>query len=167
MTNSSKNKGNEYERDVAKFLTETYNESFIRVPNSGAYVGGSNAHRKLILSENQIRSFKGDIIPPDNWNYFHCEAKFYKDFPFHQLFTGSCKQLDEWIEQVKIADEDRDFNIILMKFNYKGQWVMVEKQHDFKTKYSLEYKDWVFSSWDNFWTTYNTNLVQSLSRDSI
>ena len=26
--------------------------------------------------------FKGDIIPPDNWRYFNCECKFYKDFKF-------------------------------------------------------------------------------------
>ena len=35
----SKNKGKAYERDVANFLTELYQESFTRVPYSGAFVG--------------------------------------------------------------------------------------------------------------------------------
>ena len=159
----SKDKGKGYENEVSKFLTHIYNQPFLRVPGSGALIGGQNAYRKTVMTEGQIRSFKGDIIPPDNWNNFHCEAKFYKDFPFHQLFTGECKQIDEWVEQVKIADEDNDFNIILMKFNYKGQWVMVEQKHGFKIENSLNYKDWVFSSWDKFWTERNTNFVRELS----
>jgi hypothetical protein len=39
-----------------------------------------NAHRKQYLSEGQIKSFKGDIIPPDTWNKFNAEAKSYADF---------------------------------------------------------------------------------------
>ena len=38
----SKNKGKSYELDVANFLTELYDESFTRVPYSGAFVGGQN-----------------------------------------------------------------------------------------------------------------------------
>ena len=59
--------------------------SFVRVPNSGAYIGGSNFHRATNLSEGQVRGFKGDIIPPDNWKYFNCECKSYADFPFHHF----------------------------------------------------------------------------------
>ena len=40
MPSPQKAKGSGYERDVAKFLTELYGESFIRAPGSGAYVGG-------------------------------------------------------------------------------------------------------------------------------
>ena len=74
MPSKSKAKGSSYERDLAKFLSEKYNGSFVRVPNSGAYIGGSNFHRATNLSEGQVRGFKGDIIPPDNWNYisFKC-----------------------------------------------------------------------------------------------
>ena len=41
MTNKSKTKGKTWEREVVLFLSELYKESFIRVPNSGAYVGGN------------------------------------------------------------------------------------------------------------------------------
>ena len=62
MPSKSKAKGSSYERDLAKFLSEKYNGSFVRVPNSGAYIGGSNFHRATNLSEGQVRGFKGDII---------------------------------------------------------------------------------------------------------
>ena len=51
----SKNKGKTYERDVANFLTEMYQESFTRVPHSGAYIGGQNFVRIDNLSEGQTR----------------------------------------------------------------------------------------------------------------
>ena len=40
MSKKSKQKGKSWERDVCIFLSELYSDSFIRVPNSGAYVGG-------------------------------------------------------------------------------------------------------------------------------
>jgi len=63
MPSPQKAKGSGYEREVAKFLSETYGESFIRAPGSGAYVGGKNQARTEFLHEGQIRSFKGDIVP--------------------------------------------------------------------------------------------------------
>ena len=38
MPSKSKAKGSSYERELAKFLSEKYNGSFVRVPNSGAYI---------------------------------------------------------------------------------------------------------------------------------
>ena len=51
MPSPSKNKGSGFERDVAKYLSDTYGESFIRAPGSGAYTGGSNNFRKKSLHE--------------------------------------------------------------------------------------------------------------------
>ena len=42
----SKNKGKAFEREIANFLSDLYEESFTRVPYSGAFVGGKNAVRK-------------------------------------------------------------------------------------------------------------------------
>ena len=67
MPSKSKNKGNTWERDVAGFLSKLYATSFIRVPGSGAYIGGANTHRKQFLHEGQIRSFKGDIVPGEGF----------------------------------------------------------------------------------------------------
>ena len=94
MPSKSKAKGSSYERELAKFLSEKYNGSFVRVPNSGAYIGGSNFHRATNLSEGQVRGFKGDIIPPDNWKYFNCECKNYADFPFHHFLYNKKSLLE-------------------------------------------------------------------------
>lgn len=125
MPSKSKNKGSSFERDVAKRLTDLFGESFIRVTNSGAYIGGKNTSRKDNLSEAQIRHSKGDIVPGPSFGRMNAEAKSYADFPFHQLFTGSCKQLDGWIEQMLEVADEGDFNILFMKFNRKGTFVAV------------------------------------------
>ena len=128
MPSTSKNKGNSFERQVADHLTQLYGEKFIRAPGSGAYVGGKNTYRKQLLHEGQIRNFKGDIVPGKSFPRFNGECKNYKDFPFHQLFQGTCKILDGWIEQcVAVADEG-DFNIVFMKFNRKGTYIAVQAQ---------------------------------------
>jgi len=125
MPSKSKNKGSSFERDIAKRLTDLFGESFIRVTNSGAYIGGKNTSRKDNLSEAQIRHSKGDIVPGPSFGRMNAEAKSYADFPFHQLFTGSCKQLDGWIEQMLEVADEGDFNILFMKFNRKGTFVAV------------------------------------------
>ena len=115
MPSPSKAKGSGWENEVAKYLSALYSESFIRTPSSGAFVGGKNKTRKEFLHEGQIRVFKGDIVPPMHWAHFNAEAKFYKDFPWHQIFTGKCAILDAWIEQQYEAADNGDFNIMFLK----------------------------------------------------
>ena len=55
MSSKSKTKGKSWERDVCLFLSELYNQSFIRVPGSGAFIGGTNQFRKETLSDEQIK----------------------------------------------------------------------------------------------------------------
>ena len=126
MTSPSKNKGNSFEREIAQFLTTLYGETFIRAPGSGAYVGGSNSRRKEVLHEGQIRSFKGDIVPGQSFPRLNAECKSYSDLPFHQLFSGSVKQLDNWIDQCLDAGDPGDANIIFMKFNRKGRYILFQ-----------------------------------------
>jgi hypothetical protein len=159
MPSPSKNKGNAWERDVAKHLTSLFGETFIRAPGSGAYIGASNQHRKQYLHEGQIRSFKGDIIPGQSFPKFNAECKSYKDFPFHQLFSGSVKQLDTWLDQLMDAADPGDFNILIMKFNRKGKFVAVDfdahsdlplfVQHHFL--YEYREKRWAIMEYDLFW----------------
>jgi hypothetical protein len=128
MTSAAKQKGNSYEREIAKFLSDLYGESFIRAPGSGAYVGGKNTQRKQFLHEGQVRNFKGDIVPGQSFPRLNAECKSYKDFPFHQLFTGEVSILDKWIEQCLDVADDDDFNILFMKFNRKGKYVAFENK---------------------------------------
>ena len=167
MPSKSKIKGSGYERDVAKFLSEQYNEPFVRVPNSGAYVGGINNHRKKFLDNNQTKSFKGDIIAPDTWLKFNCECKSYKDFPFHLLLTGKCAQLDSWLDQLLDVEDEGDMNILFMKFNRIGQYVAVQPKltwvMDNYTFYaSKDYGDWIVTEKDSFFNN-NQHLVKLYS----
>ena len=159
MPSPSKAKGNSFERQVADFLTNIYGEKFIRAPGSGAYVGGKNTHRKQLLHEGQIRNFKGDIVPGQSFPRFNGECKSYKDFPFHQLFQGSCKILDGWIEQCMDVADEGDFNILFMKFNRKGTYVAVQAQPNHTSLYftrhfnyaTAKHGHWLFMDYDLFW----------------
>lgn len=163
----SKNKGNSFERELASYLSELYNESFVRAPHSGAYIGGSNSQRKQYLSENQTRSYKGDIVPPDSWVNFNAEAKSYADFPFHLVLTGDCKQLDKWLNQLMDVSEPDDLNILFLKFNRKGRFVAVQTNVTWVTDQFLYYssakhKDWLIIEFEHFFK-HNKDIVRSYS----
>ena len=172
MPSKGKTKGNSWEREVAIFLSTLYGESFVRVPNSGAVIGGKNVHRKTTLSEEQIRGFKGDIIPGPSFSHLNIEGKFYADFPFHQLVQGSCKQLNLWIGQLMTSADAQDFNLLAMKFNRKGAYVAYEatnvpiidtgtnyiRYHDTKTNHG----PWIIQEFESFWQL-NKDAIKQLS----
>ena len=167
MPSPQKAKGSGYERDVAKFLSETYGESFIRAPGSGAYVGGKNQARTEFLHEGQIRSFKGDIVPGQSFTKMNIECKFYADFPWHLTLTGECKQLDSWLEQLLDVEDEGDLNILFMKFNRKGQYVAVQGKHTWIADTCILYSsnkwgDWVIMEHSSFFKN-NAELVKSYS----
>jgi len=170
MSSPSKNKGSGFEREIAKYLSEKYSESFIRAPGSGAYVGGKNQSRTQFLHEGQIRSFKGDIVPGQSFPKMNVECKFYADFPFHLLLSGEHKILDSWLEQLlDVADPD-DLNILFMKFNRKGRYVAVQCKLTWITDNfffygSEKYGDWYLMEFDSFFK-HNTKLVQTYSADT-
>ena len=167
MPSPQKAKGSGYEREVAKFLSETYGESFIRAPGSGAYVGGKNQARTEFLHEGQIRSFKGDIVPGQSFTKMNIECKFYADFPWHLTLTGECKQLDSWLEQLLDVEDEGDLNLLFMKFNRKGQYVAVQGKLTWKADNCLFYSskkwgDWIIMEHSSFFKT-NTDLVKTYS----
>lgn len=148
MTGSkSKQKGNSFEREVATYMSKLYEDSFVRAAHSGAFIGGSNNHRKSTLSENQTKSFKGDIVPPDSWSNFNAEAKSYADFPFHLLLSGNCKQIDSWLDQLMAVAETDDCNVLFMKFNRKGKYVAVQAKCTWVTDNFIYYSSAKFGDW--------------------
>jgi predicted lipase len=163
----SKQKGSSFEREIANSLSKLYNDSFVRAAHSGAFIGGSNNHRKSILSENQIKSFKGDIIPPDSWNRFNAEAKSYADFPFHLLMTGDCKVIDGWIKQLMDVAETDDCSILFMKFNRKGKFVAVESKFTWVADNFIHYRsetsgEWIIMEHEHFFRL-NKDLLKLYS----
>lgn len=164
MPSKSKSKGNSWELEVAKFLTETYKETFLRIPSSGAFVGGKNSSRKQSLGKAQLQSKKGDIHPPAEWKYWNIECKSYADFPFHQLWYTDVKILDAWIQQQKDVEDKGDLNLILIKISRKDKWVVFQQNLGFIVDRGLPYKGWIFASWDDFWLkNQNQELVSKFS----
>lgn len=125
-----KNKGSGWERDVAKILTETFGYHFNRnIAGSGAFVGGKNAFRKNILTEEQLQFCMGDIAVPSEMKKMVVECKFYKEFPFHHfLINKPIPMLDGWIEQqMDIINED-SFWFIVFKINRAGSYIVIPEK---------------------------------------
>jgi hypothetical protein len=75
------------------------------------------------------------------------------------LFSGECKQLNVWLEQLLDASDDGDFNILIMKFNRKGKFVVVEFDQYYELPLYVEYhmlytykeRRWAIMDYDKFW----------------
>ena len=147
MPSPQKAKGSGFEREIAKYLSEKYGESFIRAPGSGAYIGGKNQSRTQVLHEGQIRSFKGDIVPGETFSKLNVECKFYADFPFHLLLSGECKVINMWIEQLMDVAVEGDISILFMKFNRKGRYVAVQCGPTWVTDNFIYYSSDKFGDW--------------------
>lgn len=170
MTGKAKAKGNSAERELCKFLTSVFLGSFMRVPNSGAFIGGKNASRKESMDEKQIALSKGDIIPPDFMPKLVLESKFYADFQFHALITeGKVPQLDKWIEQTIDCIQDGDLWFVAFKINRRGWYACFpeETAHHYTLGNHAVYcdgeKKFVVTELTNFFTT-NKDKVLELAK---
>lgn len=169
MPNKNKAKGNSAERELCSIFGEVFNETFIRVPNSGAYAGGLNNFRAKYLSENQKQIMSNDIIPPECFPKCALESKFYKDFEFHHLFRKEGNNtLNGWIDQVFESgiDVNNVFPMICFKINRKGWFTCVWKNKIDDLDYSklqhtiYHYKDfdYVIFELDCFLKTFTDEL---------
>jgi len=124
MPSKSKTKGASGERELCGILSEIFGGSFVRVPSSGAQVGGTNAHRLEKYSDTQGRAFRGDVIPPDNLPNLYIETKSYKAFLFHQLLQpAGCSILNTWIKQAYEGKIATDLLFICYKISRIGWYV--------------------------------------------
>lgn len=128
MTNS-KQKGNSFERSIAKRLGAHFGIHFKRTPSSGAHVGGSNRAKNTDLTDGAKLALAGDIMVGDDNFKFSLELKAYNDDPkFHQIVHGDCKVLDGWIAQ---SDSDaafvNKFPLLIFKINRKGEYAVFDR----------------------------------------
>lgn len=148
----SKDKGNTFERVVAKFLSVVFEESFVRTPTSGAFVGGQNKKRIDTLSVNQTKLAIGDIIPPDKFQVV-LECKNYSKFSFPALFSEN-KQLDSWIAQLEgdIKSANIQYGLLFVKVSYNGTYVLFNRlwYHPFKIDNHLVYKGYCMTDMNSF-----------------
>jgi hypothetical protein len=156
MSSKAKQKGSSYEREIAKYLSDTYSEQFLRnLSGSGAWVGGKNAIRRAQLDEATLRHTRGDIIVPESFGRLNCECKNYANFPFHLTLSTQCKQLDTWLQQLLDTGDDSTVNILFIKITRVGQYVAVESKHNWALDNHTVYNSahlghWVLCERDTF-----------------
>ena len=160
MSKKSKQKGKSWERDVCLFLSDLYNESFIRVPGSGAFIGGTNQFRKDYLSEEQIKLSRGDIIPPVKYPFFLAECKNYAEFPFHQLISKhKVSLLDSWIEQVEHdVTSENDVWLLFIKITRKGTYILYPIRKLDDLQHGVRYRQYWFCDMNYFFKCYKDEL---------
>lgn len=163
MPSRAKAKGNAWERDVAKHLSEVFNENFMRVPNSGAYTGGANVFRVDNLTETQKRMMDGDIIVPESISNWKIECKNYKDLDFHGFFTKS-RQLDEWIKQ---AESGLKW-FLVVKITRKCKFVCFSEYYRriFRFLNYTYYKSYILADYTNFFEN-NFEKMRELNEEDI
>lgn len=165
MPSRQKAKGNAFERDIAKHLSDIFKSNFARVPTSGAITGGMNSHVLEKLSNSQKLLLEGDLIPPDELYRMKIECKTLKSFSFSATFTEN-KMLDSWLEQ---AFSDEKVWFLIFKINNKGKFAAfgqnVFKTCDFlRDRNYLVYKnDYFITSMDGFFEKYHNSLLHLCS----
>lgn len=170
MPSKSKTKGSNGERELCKILSEELGGSFIRVPTSGAMIGGQNNFRAKAMSDTQVKIFRGDIIPPDHLPKIVIECKSYKDFRFHQLLQpGSCPILDEWIRQTVDIIKEEDKWFVMFKINLIGWYVAIPENScdnyifDNFGKYKSPFGNVVITSLVNFLKSNKDEIIKKCS----
>ncbi|OQA94337.1 MAG: hypothetical protein BWY22_02533 [Bacteroidetes bacterium ADurb.Bin217] len=170
--NRNKNKGKTWERELATHLSKITGKSFIRVPNSGSYIGKSNIFRAETLSTEQIGMFEGDIITPKEWDHVRFECKFYKKISWNNLwqFDGD-KELNEWIQQAEQGT--RPYWFLCFKINNIGKFVVFPAHQSFYrfsshliyTPKSIKctYTPCFIVSMDSFFEN-NINIIEELNK---
>ncbi len=140
MSSRSKSKGNRFEREIAKFLTEQFNKPFERVPNSGAFTGGKNDFRKEKLDRNQTALFLGDIIPPSDMNLV-IECKNYEKITggLFSIFEGNSKNIEKWLTELRHDASDNQFHMLFLKLTRIGVLFFVPWIKDFDFNYVKYY----------------------------
>lgn len=129
---NSKNKGNTFERKIAKILSERFSavlgiqNAFRRNIDSGSYFGGKNQAR--MESYDLEKAEFGDIVAPNSFRY-SVECKHYKTPPtFSALVEQKCKMIDEWIDKANQDAENSGRKMcLIMKFNNVKETVLLDE----------------------------------------
>jgi len=161
---NSKKKGNRVELEFTKILSKRFNDTFKRVPASGAH-GTNLAHTDLRQDAKEILT--GDIICPQ-WFGFTIEIKSRGDFNFWDLLNRETEnEIDQWIKQAKneSAVAKKDW-FIIVKINNKKPFVILE--YKYFIDYDLLYKgsfgiirlDYFLELPDEFFGKVNTNGIK-------
>jgi hypothetical protein len=133
MSVNSKNKGNTFERKIAKALSTRFaaktgiDNSFRRNIDSGSFFGGKNKARTE--SYDLEKATMGDLVCPSAFK-FSIECKHYKDAPsFLSILKQDNKTLDKWLEQAtQDAENAGKHSLVIAKFNNVPEMAIVKRE---------------------------------------
>ena len=131
MPHPSKSKGNRWESECCRLLSDAFGDSFIRVPNSGAYTGGKNAARVNGLSGNQVAALRGDIISPQGWRIIW-ECKHVKPGTISDILEGPSSAIQKWWKQANADAREGELVILLTKEDRKSPRAWFAEDCDFQ-----------------------------------
>jgi hypothetical protein len=130
---NSKSKGNGFESQVAKLLTQHLQPlNFIRTQGSGARVGGKNFDTiGKLFGADALKLFVGDVVPTNekdtNLRFnFSIETKFYKTPDnFTSLVTGSANFFKWFNEAETDAAKVGKMAMLIFKWNHTPTFAAV------------------------------------------
>lgn len=127
MPINSKKKGNRVELELSKILSDRFNQTFKRTPQSGAW---STFNRNSNVREDAMEILAGDIITPANFK-FSVESKSRQDFNFWDLLSEDNPNLEikEWLFQVEHdASLSGKEPLLYIKVNNRKPFVMFPRR---------------------------------------
>jgi len=164
VPSKGKAKGNSWERELAVLLKEQFDLPFQRVPNSGAFLGGSNFTRRIGMDKTQERIMTGDLIVPEELKHISFECKFYKKFDYHLLYKQN-KQLEDWVDQAKEGCNMDQTWFLCIKANRRDPLIVFEDLIFLESLTNLNYTSYNFKNKHIFITDLKKFI--SLNRDVI
>ena len=114
-----KNKGNTFERQVAKILSDKLSLNFERTPSSGAIVGGKNYNKKQNTFDQQsMNVFVGDVFCSNGEIKVAIECKSYKSSDNVQSLINGNSFIQKWYDEIVIdAAKVNKTPVLIFKFN--------------------------------------------------
>lgn len=109
MSTNSKNKGNRFERTIAKFFEDWTGYKFSRTPGSGGWAKAKDSFGDLVCTdEKHSRRFP-----------FSIECKSYQELKFEHILLGvkSCRILSFWDQALNDANKAGKIPMLIMKYN--------------------------------------------------
>lgn len=126
-----KRKGNNFEKEISKLLTETTKVPFHRV----GVCSGARA-----TTQGLGTGFIGDVFTEYvRFKDIIIECKAYNDLSFNELFSDKSKLFD-WIAQCRKESQGKEW-VLFIKLNHKGIFVVVQNLVVLERLFGAEFLD--------------------------
>lgn len=106
---NSKQKGNRFELEIAKYLTKTTGKKYHRV----GICSGSRA-----TTQGLGKGFKGDVFSEEDDTYIECKS--IKELKINELFSFSGRVF-EWITKL---EQQKESWVLFIKINNQGKFII-------------------------------------------